>query len=98
MLEKSSRPPSVSVVVLLRWLWASTKVAAGYQAAPQPGHGFRVPRLQSPPLTAPAQMPLAFAQARSPTRIVVLLPSAMSVKRVVLLRYNTPSPIGPKRL
>src|SRR5262245_40504455 len=85
-LEESSSPPSVSVVVLLRWLWASTRVAAGDQAEYTPGHGFCWPRKHTAPGTAPAQMPFAKDQARSPTRMVELVPSLISIMRVRLLR------------
>src|SRR5262245_18635559 len=69
-LEKSSSPPSVSDVALLRWLWASTSVGAGANAADDPGQGFSGPRLHTPPGIAPTQTPLAFDHARSPMKIV----------------------------
>src|SRR5438105_10986970 len=85
-LEKSSSPASVSVVALFRWLWASTRLAAADEAAAEPGLGFSPPRRTTPPGTAPAQTPLALDQARSPTRMVPLVPSVTSVRRVPLLR------------
>src|SRR2546429_1280926 len=74
-LEKSSKPPSVSVVALFKWACAKTSAGAIAYAALLPGHGLYCPRLQTPPLTAPAQMPFAFDQARSPMKIVLLVPS-----------------------
>src|SRR5262249_60825777 len=91
-LEKAASPPAVSPVALFRWLWARTSAAAGAEAHEEPGHGFIRPRRMTPPEIAPAQTPLALDQARSPTRIVLLVPSVMSAKLVRLLRKKTPRP------
>src|SRR5256885_16842319 len=74
LLEKSSRPPSASVRMLIQLLWTSTKHAAGAVAL---AHGLLVPARTTPPLGAPAQRPLTCDQARSPTITVLLVPSVM---------------------
>src|SRR5262249_43493004 len=83
LLEKSSRPPSASVVMLIQLLWASTRHAAD---AVDVVHGFVGPARVMAPLGAPAQIPLVSCQARSPIMVVLLVPSVMSAKRVLLLR------------
>ena len=52
----------------------------------EPGFELRGPRMITAPLIAPAQMPLARTQARSPTMMVWLAPSVMSAMRILLLR------------
>src|SRR5690242_5941225 len=85
-LEKSSRPPSVSVVALLRWQCESTSADAGQDAAPLPGQGFIGPRRVTALGIAPAHVIVALDHALSPINRVWLVPSVMSVKRVRLLR------------
>jgi hypothetical protein len=47
------------------------------------------------PGIAPTQTGWALLQARSPTRIVLLAPSLMSVIRILLLQKKMPLPVMP---
>src|SRR5258708_38049436 len=83
LLEKSSNPPSASVLMLIQLLWARIK-HCGLPVVFV--HGLVGPGRVTAPFGTPARRPLVWDQARSPTNTVVLVPSVMSVNRVLLLR------------
>ena len=68
LLERSSSPPSASVVMLIHLLWTRMWTWVGPLALVQ---GFVGPGLVTPPLGAPAQLPLVSAHARSPIIVVL---------------------------
>src|SRR4051812_32774496 len=83
LLEKSSSPPSESLVILIQLLCTSVKHGAGAVVV---CHGFSSPGRVTALFGAPAQMPCVSDQARSPAKVVLLSPSVMSLNRVLLLR------------